>query len=94
MHDVTLEENFTRRQPNLAHLKVFVCIDYVHILDALHTKFDPKAEKCVFVGYYFEQKGYTCHNPITCELRVNKDVVFDEMRRWYSDVNIPKLGLK
>ena len=33
------------------------------------------------------KKGYRCYNPITRELRVSKDVVFDEMSSWYNDVN-------
>ena len=66
--------------------KVFGCITYVHIPDELHSKLDPKAEKCIFVGYSLEKKGYMCYNPITCELRVSKDVVFDEMGSCYGDV--------
>ena len=45
---------------------------------------DPKAEKCIFIGYSLEQKGYRCYNPITQKLRVSRDVVFDEMSTWYS----------
>ena len=29
--DVTPEERFTGKKPNLSHLKVFGCIDYVHV---------------------------------------------------------------
>ena len=85
MHRVTLEEKYSGKKPDLSHLKVFGCIAYVHIPDELRTKLDPKAEKCIFVGYSLEQKGYRCYNPSTCELRVSRDVVFDEMASWYSD---------
>ena len=86
VHGMTPEEKFTGRKPNLAHLKVFGCIAYVHIPDELRSKLDPKAEKCVFVGYSLDQKGYRCYNPITRELRVSRDVVFDEMSSWYTNV--------
>ena len=47
-------------------------------------KLDPKVEKCIFIGYSLEQKGYHCYNPITRKIRVSRDVVFDElMRNWY-----------
>ena len=38
------------------------------------------------MGYSVEQKGYSYYNPVTRELRVSRDVVFDEMASWYSDV--------
>ena len=50
VHNVTCEEKFTGRKPDLAHLKVFGCIAYVHVPDELRTKLNPKAEKCVFIG--------------------------------------------
>ena len=86
VHDMTPEEKFCGRKPNLGHLKVFGYIAYVHVLDELRTKLDPKAEKCVFIGYSLEQKGYKCYNPVTRQLRVSRDVVFDEMASWYADV--------
>ena len=79
VHDVKPEEKFTGVKPDLSHLKVFGCIAYVHVPDELRTKLDPKAEKCVFIGYSLEQKGYRCYNPLTHKLRVSRDVVFDEM---------------
>ena len=86
VHDMTPEEKFAGRKPDLSHLKVFGCIAYVHVPDELRTKLDPKAEKCVFIGYSLEQKGYKCYNPVTRQVRVSRDVVFDEMAGWYNDV--------
>ena len=77
IHDVTPEQRFTGIKPDLSHLKVFGCIAYVHIPDELRTKLDPKAEKCVFIGYSLEQKGYRCYNPSTRNLHVNRNVVVD-----------------
>ena len=88
VHDVMPEEKFSGRKPDLTHLKVFGCIAYVHVPDELRTKLDPKAEKCIFIAYYLEQKGYKCYNPITQNVRVIRDVVLDEMESWYVGVQI------
>ena len=58
----------------------------MHVPDELQTKPDPKAEKCVFIGYSLEKKGYKCYNHVTCQLRVIRDVVFDEIASWYAKV--------
>lgn len=50
-------------------------------------KLDPKAKKCIFIGYSLEKKGYRCYNPSTCDVRVSKDVLFDELQSWYSKVH-------
>ena len=84
IHDVTPEEKYTGKKPDVSHLKVFGCIAYVHVPNELRTKLDPKAEKCIFIGYSLEQKGYRCYNPATRQLRVSRDVVFNEMSSWYS----------
>ncbi|MCO5596375.1 hypothetical protein L7F22_050436 [Adiantum nelumboides] len=86
VHDMTPEEKFTAKKPNVSHFKVYGCIAYVHVPYELKTKLDPKAEKCVFIGYSVEQKGYKCYNPVTRQVRVNRDVVFGEMVAWYADV--------
>ena len=54
IHGMTPEEKFTGKKPDLSHLKVFGCLAYVHIPDELRFKLDPKAKKCVFIGYSLE----------------------------------------
>ena len=51
VHGMTREEKYTGRKLDISHLKVFGCIDYVHIPDERRTKLDPKVEKCIFIGY-------------------------------------------
>ncbi|MCO5580970.1 hypothetical protein L7F22_034845 [Adiantum nelumboides] len=48
VHDMTPEEKFTGKKPDVSHFKVFGCIAYVHVPDELRTKLDPKAEKMCF----------------------------------------------
>ena len=56
IHNVTPEENYIGKKPDLSHMKGFECIACVYVWDELRTKLDPKAKKCVFIGYSLEQK--------------------------------------
>ena len=85
IHDMTPEEMFSSGKLDQSHLKVFGCIAYVHVLNELQTKLDPKVEKCVFIGYSLGQKGYKCYNTITNQVRVSRYVVFDQMTSQYAE---------
>jgi hypothetical protein len=89
---MTPEEKFTCKKPDVSHLIMFGCIAYVHVPDEKRSKLDPKVEKCIFIGYYLEQKGYRCFNSSTRKLQVSRDVVFDEMVSWYPPLKITKDG--
>jgi hypothetical protein len=79
IHGMTPEKKFTCKKPNVSHLIMLGYIAYMHVLDEKRSKFDPKAEKCIFIGYFLEQKKYRCFNPSTRKLQVNRNVVSDEM---------------
>jgi hypothetical protein len=51
VHGTTPKEKFTGKKLNVSYLKVFSCIAYMHVLDEKRSKLDPKAEKCIFIGY-------------------------------------------
>ena len=55
----------------------------MHIPSEKRRKLDPKSEKCILVGYSHEQKHYKCYNPLTKQVRVSRDVMFDESASWY-----------
>lgn len=38
----------------------------------------PKSKKCVFLGYATQQKGYKCLDIETKEIRISRDMLFDE----------------
>jgi hypothetical protein len=65
VHGMTPKEKFTSKKPDVSHLKVFGYIAYVHVPDEKRSKLNPKVEKCIFIGYSLEQKGYRCFNPST-----------------------------
>jgi hypothetical protein len=81
---VTPHEAYFGRKPNTAHLRVFGSIAYVPIPNKKRKKLDSKSENCILIGYSQEQKGYKCFKPMTQEVRVSRDVMFDESASRYS----------
>ncbi|KAG6471756.1 hypothetical protein ZIOFF_069202 [Zingiber officinale] len=47
--------------------------------DSIRRKLDDKAEKCIFIGYSSETKGYKLFNPDTGKVIISKDVTLDEL---------------
>jgi len=76
---MTPKEKFRGKKPDVSHFKVFGCIAYMHVPDEKRSKLNPKAKKCIFIGYSSKQKKYRCFNPSTRKLQVSRDVVFNEM---------------
>jgi len=44
--------------PDISHIKVFGCTCFMHLSATHRDKLDPKARKCIFLGYSTTQKGY------------------------------------
>lgn len=58
--------------------KLFGYICYVHVHSLHRDKLDPRAIKCVFLGYSNSRKGYNCFDPLTITYYVLMDVQFCE----------------
>jgi len=52
-------------KPTVSHLRIFGSKAYAHIPKADRKKLDPKALKCIFVGYGTEFKAYKLFNHVT-----------------------------
>ena len=73
----TPDEIWSRHPPDYKKLKVFGCIAYAHIRQ---DKLEPRALKCIFLGY---PEGVKAYNLWCLELGmrrciVSRDVVFNE----------------
>ena len=55
--------------------RVFGCSAYVHQTPG---KLDPRAIRCIFVGYAECKKGYRCYDPHVKNMYVTRDVQFHE----------------
>jgi hypothetical protein len=65
--------------------KVFGCVCFVKDYRPSVGKLDPRALKCVFVGYSGKQKGYKCWCPSERRMFVSADVVFREHVPFYGE---------
>jgi hypothetical protein len=67
------------QKPDVSKLRVFGCTAYCHVPDEERKKLEPKARKCVFIGYNELKKGYRVMT-VCSQLRVrcSRDVTFHE----------------
>jgi len=65
--------------------KVFGCTCFVRDHRPSVGKLDPRAVKCIFVGYSSVQKGYKCWSPSERRLFVSIDVTFRESEPFYGE---------
>ena len=66
--------------PILQNLKtrVFGCVAFVHVHKQYRNKLDPRAIRCIFLGYAPNKRGYKCYHPPSRKFFVSKDVTFHE----------------
>ena len=63
--------------------KIFGSPAFVRIESQNRSKLDPKALKCIFIGYPATQKGYKCYCPSTRKFYASMDVTFFEKQPYY-----------
>lgn len=65
-------------KPSYNMMKTFGCPCFMTTLKRGRTKFDPRANPCLFIGYSTKQKGYKIYNFFSKTVSVSKDVQFYE----------------
>ncbi|KAJ0503054.1 putative RNA-directed DNA polymerase [Helianthus annuus] len=77
--------DFTKLPPTLTlEPRVFGCSAFVHIPKTDRGKLGPCAEKCVFLGYGINQKGYRCYSPKRRHMYTTMDCDFLETEFFYT----------
>lgn len=66
------------KQPDYSNLKTFGCLSYVANVRPNKGKFDPRAEKCIFLGFNPDQKEYRLYSLDSKNIIVSRDVSFYE----------------
>ena len=64
--------------------RIFGCTAYV---DKNTGKLEPRAIRCMFIGYANQKKGYRCYDPLEKKTYVTRDVSFHETVKFYCDEN-------
>ena len=65
-------------KPDVSHFRGFGCTAFAHIPKDNRRKLDAKSIKCVFIGYYADQKAYKLLDPSSHKLFASRDVLFHE----------------
>jgi hypothetical protein len=74
----TPEEMFTRKKPEVSHLKIFGYPVFIHIPKEKRNKLEPSGKKGIFVGYCEVSKAFKIYIPGHCHIEISRDVTFDE----------------
>ena len=83
-------EAWTGSKADVTHLKSFRCTAYAHIPQADRKKLDPKARKCVCLGYATDKKGYRLLDVERQRVIFSRDVKFHEDEFGILQKEVPK----
>jgi hypothetical protein len=78
LKDMTLEEAFSGKKPNVEHLRIFGCLVCIHSPKDIRKKIEPSGKKGIFVGYSKSSKAYIIYIPEQHKIEVSRDVTFNE----------------
>ena len=71
-------EKLYNKMYDLRSIKVFGCLCFAQTLSARRTKFDPRANAAIVLGFNHTTKGYVVFHLKTHEVRISRNVTFNE----------------
>jgi hypothetical protein len=69
---------FTRKKPEVIHLKIFGYLVFIHIPKEKRNKLEPSGKKGIFVGYCEVSKAFRIYIPSHHHIEIRRYVTFDE----------------
>ena len=79
MHNSSPFELLYNKAPLYENFKPFGCLCYVATQKQGRRKFDPRASRCVFLGFKLGVKGYIYYDITTGEINVTRNAIFSEL---------------
>ena len=76
--DTTPYTLWFRRKPVVSHYRVFGCTAYVHVKKDQRTGLQAHTQKCIFIGYPSEYKGWLFYNSDTKKTIISNAAEFNE----------------
>jgi hypothetical protein len=76
--NIKTKKEWIKLNPNVSHFCVFNSVAWAHILDEKRKSLQRKSEKCIFVGYSKDVKGYKIIQPYSNEIIIRRYVKFHE----------------
>jgi len=86
---ITIDEVFTRMNPEVENFRIFVSIVHYHMLDDKHTKLDQTTEKGYFVDYNEMSKAYMIYMPGNRRIIMRRDMKFREEKAFRRSRRLP-----
>jgi hypothetical protein len=77
LKNMTPEEDFLGKKPNVENLRIFGCPIYSYIPKDKRNKLEPSGKKGIFMGYSDSSKVYRIYIPEQHKIKVNRDVMFN-----------------
>jgi len=71
-------EILNKKPPTYLSLKAFGCLCFASTTDVNRNKLDPRARKCVFIGFKPGMKGYVLLDIKSREIFISRNVMFYE----------------
>jgi hypothetical protein len=72
-------------KPKVDHLRTFGCVGHVKRVGPGLNKLVDRSTKMVLLGYESGTKGYRLVDPLTEQVHISRDVVFEEEKGWIWD---------
>jgi hypothetical protein len=89
LKDMTLEESFSRKKPNVEHLRTFGFPVYIHIPKDKRKKLEPSRNKGTFVGYNESSNAYIIYIPEQHKIEVSRYITFNEKMDFKKSIEEP-----
>jgi hypothetical protein len=78
LKNMTPEEDFSGKKPNVENLRIFGCLIYFHIPKDKRNKLETSRKNRIFMGYSDSSKAYRIYILEQHKIEVNRDVTFNE----------------